>query len=232
MTAAPGHSEQWYEVVEDSSLRQGDIIRNLYAFGFPQNLPVRREHPALRERIPTRGDVGDWIIMSASCDLERGHTVYPYVLVGRVLPATADKLGNIAGDRLSETLEVMRRGYDLRRFLLAPYPGIEPAFPLSFVQFRPHLTLPLDYIKRSCVGRRLRLRPPFREWFGNWVGSSFSRIGIEDTAQVARFVGEPPAPAAALALADLEEVSVVATRRRVRHLPRWLRKLLARIQRL
>jgi hypothetical protein len=229
-TETPPYWQQWYEVVEESELWQGDIIPGLYASTFPQDLPVRRVPPKANEKIPVKGGVGDWIVMSASCDLGRGPSQYPHVLVGRVLPATAEKL-NVKPDDLNETLEVMRRGWDLRRFLLAPYPPF--GFQLSFVQFRHHLTLPLNYLERACSEKRLRLRPPFREWFGIWVGSGFSRVGLDDnTQQILPPFVPSTRPAITLMLDDLEETAAVPARL---HVPwprwlRWLENLLARIQ--
>ncbi len=172
--------EEWYEIVDNSALLQGDIVPNLFAFAFPQSLPVRRVAPEPNERLPVGGILGDWIIMSASCDVARGSKKYPYVLVGRVLPATSDKLGNVKEEKLKSVLEVIRSGRDPGKFLLAECPAMYPQFPRSFVQFRPHLTLPHDYLLGACVGKRLRLRSPFRESFGNWVGGNFSRVGIDD----------------------------------------------------
>jgi len=194
----------WYQIVEnDDSLRQGDIILNLFALAFPQGLPVFRQKPAPEQKIPTEGILGDWIIMSASCDVGHTSKKYPYVLVGRVLPAISEKLGGAKGEDLEQMLEVIRRGNDPTKFLLAECQRLDPAFPRSFVQFRPHLTLPLDHLKRACVGKRLRLKPPHREAFGNWVGRGFSRVGIEDADQIPKYDAGAPSKAA-LALEQVD----------------------------
>ena len=36
------------------------------------------------------------------------------------------------------------------------------------------------------MGKRLRLRSPYRESFGNWVGGNFARVGVEDVGQIPR----------------------------------------------
>jgi hypothetical protein len=213
-TETPAYWQQWYEVVEESELWQGDIIPGLYASTFPQTLPVRRVPPKANERIPTKGIVGDWIVMSASCDLDKGPGQYPHVLLGRVLPATAETL-HVEPEDLNEMLEVMRRGWDLRRFLLAPYPPL--AFELSVVQFRHHFTLPLSHVEGACTGRRLRLRSPFREWFGIWVGSGFSRVGLDEKAEIQPRFAASTTPAVALKLDDLEEPAPPA----IPHVPWW-----------
>lgn len=221
--------EDWYEIVEDSSLRQGDIILNLCAFALPQSLPVLRNAPGQNDPLPVEWILGDWIIMSASCDVDRGSEKYPYVLVGRVLEATSDKLG-VKEKKLDGVIEVIRRGWDPTKFLLAECPALKPPFPRSFVPFRPHLTLPLDHLVRACVGKRLRLRSPFREWFGSWVGSNFSRVGIAEASQI------PPQPGAStetiLSLARSSDSAAgaaapsVSPPRRLRdRLPTWLQEL-------
>lgn len=205
----------WYQVVEDTTLRQGDIFQKLLAFALPQELPVLKEPPKPDELIPVEAgwEVGDWILMSASCDLERSAVKYPYVLVCRISPATS--LGAKSDKKLRDQQEVIRKGYDPLRFLLAEHPD-DPFLPLSVVVFRPHLTLPSDYLRRACVGRRLRLRSPHREAFGNWVASNFSRVGVEDNVQVPKFIvdGEPSAEAR-LAVGRQDDESVPQVRRPV-----------------
>jgi len=198
----------WYQIVEnDDSLRQGDIILNLVVFAFPQTLPVYRQKPALDEKIPAEGSLGDWIIMSASCDVGHTSNKYPYALVGRVLPAISERFGGAKGKELEQMLEVMRRGNDPTKFLLAECPRLDPAFPRSFVQFKPHLTMPLEYLKRACVGKRLRLKSPHREAFGNWVGRNFSRVGVEDRDQIPAY-DAGASNKAALALDRVDEAEV------------------------
>jgi hypothetical protein len=219
--------EEWYEIVEDSSLRQGDIVRNLVAFALPQSLPVLRKIPGPDQHLPIEALLGDWIIMSASCDVAHTSKKYPYILVGRVLEATSEKLGGAKGKKLQSVIEVIRRGWDPGKFLLAECPDVDPPFSRSFAQFRPHLTLPHGYLERACVGKRLRLRSPFRESFGNWVGNNFSRVGIEEGAEI------PPEAVSSedvLSLARIGDsatgtvpIPIGGTRH---HLPNWLRQLL------
>ena len=177
--------QHWYEIIDNDSLRQGDIFRDLIVFGLPQDLPIPEKEPAPEEELTVRATwypAGDWIVMSASCDLERGSKSYPFLLIGRVQPATPETIRSPG--KFDEVLEVLKRGLEPTVFLLAEYPEIDPPFEQSFVTFRPHVTVPLEYLKRACTGPRLRLRPPFREQFGNWVGENISRVGIEVNAQI------------------------------------------------
>ena len=204
----------WYKVVEDTTLRQGDIFRNVLAFALPQSLPLLNGNPKPDDLLPVEAEweVGDWILMSASCDLERGAAKYPHVLVCRIWPLTEDRLGAKTDKKLRQQQEVIRKGYDPMKFLLAEHPG-DPNLPLSFAAFRPHLTLPLEYLRRACVGKRLRLLSPHREAFGNWVASNFSRVGVEDDVQVPRFIDGEPSAEARLAMARQDYESVPQIRR-------------------
>jgi hypothetical protein len=191
--------------VGDESLRQGDIFPRLVVFAPAQSLPVLEEEPAPGEKVSVEGewDVGGWIVMSASCDVGRASAdYYPHVLVAKVYPATAEEL-KAKGRKLDEVREAIRRGLDFHRFLLAECPPLD--FPRSYVEFRPHLTVPVEFLKRACqTRRRLRLESPFREQFGNWVGANVSRVGIEDEAQIPPYKTGTTA-AAMLGLDDLAD---------------------------
>lgn len=174
--------DHWYEPVEgNDTLRQGDIFRGLLVYTLPQDLPAPDTPPAPGSRIPV--DVvwarGDWIIMSASCDVDRPADVYPHVVLGRVLPPTRDVLGTKSDKEHNERIEVIKKGLEPGRFMLSECPSAAPPFPQSVVQYRVHLTMPSSYLRRNCAGQRLRLRSPFRESFGNWVGANISRVGPE-----------------------------------------------------
>jgi hypothetical protein len=175
--------DHWYvPLVGDQTLRQGDIFRDLLIYSFPQDLPVPAARPAPGASIPV--DVewarGDWIIMSASCDVDRPARFYPQVVLGRVLPATPVTLGTHGDKEYAERIEVLKKGLEPTRFMLAQCPPATPPLPLSVVQYRVHVTMPADYLRRNCEAERLRLRHPIREVFGSWVGANIARVGPED----------------------------------------------------
>jgi hypothetical protein len=179
--------EEWYEIVEAPILRQGDILRDLPIVWFPQTLPIPEGDPPTGTiAVNAVWDRGTWIIMSASCDVEKG-TSYPHILIGRVLAADRKVLRQGTEAELQTRLEVLRQGHT-SAFLLASNPRIEPPFPLSIVDWKRHVTMPSEYIRRAVGTRaRLRLKSPFRESFGNWVGNNIQRVGIEDHLQLPRF---------------------------------------------
>jgi hypothetical protein len=181
-------SPPWYEVVADQTLRQGDIFLQLPALWLPAGL----KPPDPKDKAPLEVNIhylhADWIILSASCELDRAGQAN--VLLCRVFSATHENLQTKNEKDLSERLEVIRRGFDPRRFLLAEHPS-EPRMPLSFAGYRTQVFLPDDYVRLHCTGPRLRMRPPHRENFGNWAGGNLGRVGIEEADQI-RFSGKPP----------------------------------------
>ena len=181
MSPQPSPDEEywtyWYEVVEDAeSLRQGDILRGIVAAVLenePVDLDVEGDPEFPVEVFAPR----DWIILTASCDLDaRGAT---HALVAPVFEVTPEILrtGDSATN-FQKRVEVLRKGLSPRQFLLSKHPPLE--FPLSFAQFRDLAFLPTQHIRDQLGENRLRLKHPFRESFGNWVGDRMSAVGPED----------------------------------------------------
>lgn len=180
-------SRSWYEIVRDQSLRQGDIFRSVLGFWLPDGLPLTDPSGEESLAIDAHYERGDWIVLTASCDLQRDTDTH--ALLARVIEATASNLNNSQTDKERlERLEVIRRGFDPLRHLLAEHPE-DPKLPLSFVGYKTQVLLPIEYLRRNCTGPRLRLRSPHRERFGLWAGANLSRVGIEDSEQL-RFLGK------------------------------------------
>lgn len=188
--APPG--EHWYEVVDegDDSLRQGDIFRDLVVYWLPDDLPTLDDDADADDvELTVNADRGDWIVLTASCDLHQER--FSHALLAGVAEASYEGLnipgGEDAGqDELDKYQEVVRAGLDPTKFMLPSYEGIEPSFPRSVAFIRTNVFLPLPYLKRNCTDQRLRLNHPFREKFGNWVGQRFSAVGPEDYATIPR----------------------------------------------
>ena len=164
-------------------MRQGDIFRDILVFWADSEI-----QPSDLVELPDGyGKLsygrGDYIVASASCDVDQPS--YHQALLMRVVEANAENL-KAAGKDLATKLEVLRRGLIPSQFLLAPCEFITPSFPLSVANHKVHALLPLPYLKKCCKGKRLRLRHPFREQFGNWIGASFSRVGPEDASLIPR----------------------------------------------
>jgi hypothetical protein len=179
------YSKRWYDVVEDDSLRQGDIFLDLLVFWHPQDIVVPEELMDAKDfSLPSDVKKGCWILLTASCDIERKDS--PQALLAPVIPAISLKKG--ATDKeFNLRLESMKQGLHQTKFLLPASNELDPEFPISFVEFRQYLTVPAHYLKNRAVGKRLRLRHPFREMLGAWAGGCLSRIGPEDDWNFPRF---------------------------------------------
>lgn len=186
-------SDHWYLVVNDASLRQGDIFRNVAAFLLPQDVltPAGAAGEAAPNAIAFERVTGDWIVLDASCDVDYGPNRPPscqHVLLASVRAATRQALKTDVEKEFNVRLEVMRKGLMPSRFLLAAHDDAQIVFPLSFVQYSARVLVPHAYLLRHCDQPRLRLKSPHRESFGNWAAACISRVGAEEEAQIPRFV--------------------------------------------
>jgi hypothetical protein len=187
--------DYWYDIPVGPELRQGDIFRRLLVMWFPQDLPVGMDLPRDAEELTVKPEwaVGDWIVLSASCDVDRNAQSYPQAILGRVLPVDLETFGAKTEKELMERTEVVRKGLEPTKFLLPEHPGTQPPFPLSIVTYRVHHTMPTDYLRRNSAGRRLRLKHPFRESFGTWVAANIGRVGPETSTLIPEFIKTYPA---------------------------------------
>jgi hypothetical protein len=178
-------AQHWYQVVQGTSLRQGDIIRNLPVFFLEDNQELTREDNGGQIEVAGKFDRGDWIIVSPSCDLDTERT--NQAVLALCVSATMESLKAQGQTDMSQKLQVVRQGLDPSRMLLPEHTD-EPKFPLSFVTNLRVGVLPPSAIKRFVGdGRRLRLKHPFREMLGNWCGQWISRVGPENDTLLPRF---------------------------------------------
>lgn len=195
------HTAHWYEIAEGPRLRQGDILRALPLLYFDDELlriaggiaDAAARGSAEGLEVPVKCIAGDWILLDASCDIDQadGRTAgLSQVLIARVVPAEPQFLQANGEKETRERREALRQGLAPSKFLLAECSAIDPAFPLSYVEYRQRFTVPHAYATAAAQrsGRRLRLKHPWREKFGNWVGSAISRVGPEDEALIPPFV--------------------------------------------
>lgn len=182
---------EWYEVVTDASFRQGDVLQNLWTFWIDEDVPQFDETQG-----PTAGSLpkaafgrGNWIVASASCDLQnRAQSI----LLCHLLSATPANVLAENDKVMLDRLELMKRGLVPSRFLLPAAPTADPPLSASVVAFTSSIVLPLSYVRDRVRERaRLRLRSPFRESFGNWLGGRISSVGIEDGDRLPPFRRAP-----------------------------------------
>lgn len=174
----------WYTLVDDGSLRQGDVLRGIKIPRLGDALTAASIDSGA---LPVAVSEGTVIILSPSCDLEQNR-VRTGVLVARVWPATEEVLGASKRSDYRKRLELLRQDGYASRFLLPASDAVTPAFPWSFVDWRQPYFLPKSYIESLLEGSRLRLRHPIREKFGLWAGQRISEVGIETTHAIDRFI--------------------------------------------
>jgi hypothetical protein len=163
----------WYGRVTEDDLQQGDIIEACPVFIPPEDLAERPLETAsflVVER--------DLIVMSQSCDLEKGQEKLSEVL----LCAVWQRSEMPAGHALSrpEGLENVRKGRVPAWHILAPceLQGLEREARL--VEFQRTHSLPLTFIRRRAAasGERIRLLPPYREHLAQAFARFFMRVGL------------------------------------------------------
>lgn len=176
------YGDAWYEVVDGTDLRQGDIFRDLLVVDLGPEIPVIEGDPPADSNLPAQYRRGTFVVLTASCDLDNRRV--QGALLAQVLEANEGTVGASSEKEFKQRVEVVRRNLDPSKFLLADLPSVDPPFPLSIVFFRSQHFLPIPYLQANCTGARLRLRHPIREQFGNWVGARFSNVGVENTHQI------------------------------------------------
>jgi hypothetical protein len=176
------YSDAWYELVDGTELRQGDLFRDLLVVDLPPDLPLIKGDPPDELALKAQFRRGTFIVLTASCDLDNRRV--QGTLLAAAPEATEAVVGASGDKEYRQRLEVVRRGLDPSKFLLSDCPLTEPPLPLSIVFFRQQHFLPIGYLEANCTGPRLRLRPPFREQFGNWVGARFANVGVENPDQI------------------------------------------------
>lgn len=177
MADALNRSEHWYEMASPP-FRQGDIFQELTVGWLPSNFSEQEE-------IEVELASGTWIVLEASCELDQGRC--SHVLMARVFDANASHLKASKEKELNQRLEVLRRGDYPTKFLLSDFD--KASFPLSFVEFSQRTFVPLPHLTNFTEQKEvIRMKSPFREKFGNWIGACFSRVGPEDHTLILPFV--------------------------------------------
>ena len=172
----------WYDRVSGGKLRQGDLFCDQTIYWLPEDLQLQTDGHDGAQTAALHASRGCWIVLNPSCDLDQQRC--SQVVVAQVLVASRENLRVKTDKELAQRLECLRRGHYPARFLLAAY---DASLPLSFVDFVSSRTIPRRWLE-TVTETHFRLKAPFREQFGNWVGSCFSRVGPEDHLLIPPFV--------------------------------------------
>jgi hypothetical protein len=192
----------WYEVVDDDSLDQGDIIPGCLVLHAVEG---EEGKSAVAELRPVTA-----LVLTQTCDLAQSKVesvvvcaVWPVtsvVLQDRVLhkeaceTAQRSKLSMPSSndvDAEARVSQIIDRSKAIKKEFNAiikgerpPFAMLEkhgvPAFPVSVASFQHVYSLPRPILTRMAqkANPRLRLLPPYREHISQAFGPYFSRVGL------------------------------------------------------
>jgi hypothetical protein len=173
----------WYQVVQEATLLQGDILLRCPVIVMAAELNWSRPPDA-----PMDVDIEelDSIVMTQSCDLENNkveEVLLAQVVAWPTVVSTQAQRGNPY---------VQSRNFR-KQLVEGNIPGLsllhkraeEPTLPWSVVDFRRLFTLPKRLITRFAadLGPRLRLRSPYREHLSQAFARYFMRVGLPHDAR-------------------------------------------------
>jgi len=160
---------EWYKVVKDNTLQQGDFF-----YDCPITMPLANPE---KEDVEVKVMVYDVVVMSQSCDLEARKV--DIVLVCPFFPLSAMKAQGSHFDS-SKWLKGVRDGKEPGYHLLnkIPFDGyLQEPF---IVEFRNVYGIHLEYLENIARARkdRIRLLPPYKEHLSQSFVRFFMRVGL------------------------------------------------------
>lgn len=173
----------WYQVVQDATLLQGDILLRCPVIVIAAELSWPRPPDA-----PMDVDIEelDLIVMTQSCDLENNK-------VGEILLAQVVAWPQVVSAEVQKGNPYAQSRNFRKQLVEGNIPGVsllhkreeEPALLWSVVDFRRLFTLPKVFVSRFAadLGFRLRLRSPYREHLAQSFARYFMRVGLPHDAR-------------------------------------------------
>ena len=164
----------WFTLVEGDHIAQGDIIEDCPVFSPPKELAEHDLEPDVG--VPFDCEYADLIVISQSCDLEKGREKVEEVLLCSIWRKSEFTEGIFS--KLDDW-ENARKGRFPGHHVLAPckLPGSEQE--PRVVDFRRVYSLPLNFVRaRAAAAPRIRLMPPYREHLSQAFARFFMRVGL------------------------------------------------------
>jgi hypothetical protein len=180
---ATEHKYDWYGLVGDNSLSQGDIFPE-----YPLYTPVASAIGGTdynADTIPVRRDIYDIVVLSQSCDLERPK-------VRNVLVCPIQEFGQAVDTENSgikkKDFEQIRKGYRPAYHLLEGCELDSHEFEAMLINFGMIATTHYDTLKAFAgdSGERVRLLPPYREHLSQAFARFIMRVGLPQDIGTAR----------------------------------------------
>jgi len=172
------NNADWYEVIRDDELMQGDLLNGCPVTrvrGFDQ-WPVPVGQP-----VEVEVYLEDLVILSQSCDLANDKiqdVILAQVLDWQVASAELVKQGNLFA-RSKQFRRALIAGNIPSLSLLHKRDGV-PKLGWSVVDFHRVFVLPKPVVAAvaRAAGQRLRLRSPYREYLAQAFARYFMRVGL------------------------------------------------------
>jgi hypothetical protein len=173
----------WFEVIQDPSLMQGDVLPRCPVFQPKGELiwPVPDENP-----LGLRADLLHLVVVTQSCDFVNDK-------VEQVLLARLVSWPNAVRDEVKKGNESVRSGKFRKQLIEGSVPALsllhkreqEPSLDWSVVSFHWLYTLPKTFLSSfaASLGPRLRLRSPYREHLAQAFARYFMRVGLPHDAR-------------------------------------------------
>ncbi|HTU89736.1 MAG TPA: hypothetical protein VMF69_06550 [Gemmataceae bacterium] len=173
----------WYQIVQDATLFQGDILLHCPVFVIAAELSWPQSSNA-----PLEVDIKDLdlIVMTQTCDLQNNKVedvlLAQMVAWPQVVSAEVQK-GNPSVQSRNFRKQLVEG--NIPGFSLLHKREEEPSLPWSVVDFHRLFTLPKAFLSRfaASLGPRLRLRSPYREHLAQAFARYFMRVGLPHDAR-------------------------------------------------
>lgn len=159
----------WYEVVDGEILEQGDLLS-----ACPIIVPTP-EFP-IADNVEVNLQTFDVVIMTQSCDLEN-QKVKDIIVCPHWDLEQASQMDAALGNK--NAWKAVIKGHQFRYAMLSAWEG-EVSTGVRVVDFGRIFSLPRDFLQAVAgnQGRRLRLRPPYREHLSQSFARFFMRVGL------------------------------------------------------
>lgn len=174
----PSILSNWFELVQNDELMQGDIIEDCPVFFPPEDLtwPLDKKQDEI-DFIQAYQDV---IIMTQSCDLVQGQTDdISQVLLCPIWKLTeAAEVNSFLNSSIGK--EECRRGHMTGYHMISGCDHDSWRREVRIVSFRNVWSLPLAFVRELARQKipRPRLRPPYREHLAQAFARYFMRVGL------------------------------------------------------
>jgi hypothetical protein len=164
----------WYDTVEGESIEQGDFLPN-FEVVVPQ---IGAAVHANEFQVDVR--VFDFVVLTQTCDIENGKVdsllLCPWWDLWQFVDAAKAKGENWG----AEIREALRRGNLPGYHLLNGASQADLEIGVGLVDFHEVYTAPVWQVVQFArhAGKRLRLRPPYREHLAQAFARFFMRVGL------------------------------------------------------